>query len=131
MMQLQSALALWMPRYYGQNPDFRQKLRGLTENDCCYYGLSLLRNYRHFRGTNRILLSCPPIMQTREILIQHNYVKLQQTVFFTGIFKKAPFCDHSSWGGVGGSQFFWTPIWGGSFGEGPQILPSLFVVDCI
>lgn len=39
-------------RYYGQNPDPRQKLQGFDWNyDSRYLSLSLLRNYGHFGGT--------------------------------------------------------------------------------
>ena len=33
-----------------------ESYRGLTETDSRYYGLSLLRNYGHFRGTNITIL---------------------------------------------------------------------------
>ena len=33
-----------------------ESYRGLTGNNASYYGLSLLRNFGHFRGTKRAIL---------------------------------------------------------------------------
>ena len=65
--------------YYRQSPDPGKSYRGLTRDDSHYYGLSLLRNYRHFLGTKvTILLVWLSIEQTSctshiTLLCKNNY----------------------------------------------------------
>ena len=87
-------------RYNRQSPDPGKSYRGLTRDDSHYYGLSLLRNYRHFFATKvTILLVWLSIEQTR--CTSHITLLCKITAYcslFAKIhFKRFPECLFSHW----------------------------------
>ena len=87
-------------RYYRQSPDPGKSYRGVTRDDSHYYGILLLRNYRHFLGTKVTILSVwLSIKQT--CCTSHITLLCKITVYCSSFakihFRRFPECLFSHW----------------------------------